>query len=55
MAEETDLMGRYCNGDAAAFRALYAQIAPRMLNYLLRMSRDRSISCWRGRIVTLGG
>lgn len=35
-------MGRYCDGDAAAFRALYARVAPRLLGYLLRMVRDRA-------------
>lgn len=37
-------MGRYCDGDAAAFRALYALLAPRLLSYLLRMARDRALA-----------
>lgn len=37
-------MGRYCSGDAEAFRKLYALIAPRMLHYLLRMSQDRALA-----------
>jgi RNA polymerase sigma-70 factor, ECF subfamily len=41
MAEEADLMGRYCDGDAGAFRALYALVAPRLLGYLTRMAGDR--------------
>jgi RNA polymerase sigma-70 factor (ECF subfamily) len=50
MTEETDrddaseaivLMGRYCDGDAAAFQALYAQLAPRILGYLAGLAGDR--------------
>lgn len=44
MAEVIALMGRYCDGDANAFRGLYALVAPRILNYLLRMSRDKSLA-----------
>jgi RNA polymerase sigma-70 factor (ECF subfamily) len=35
-------MGRYCDGDADAFRQLYARVAPRLLGYLVRMVRDRA-------------
>jgi len=38
------LMGQYCDGDAAAFRALYAALAPRLLGYLVRMTRDRAVA-----------
>lgn len=41
-AEETELMAQYCDGDGAAFRKLYARVAPRLLSYLLRMTRDRA-------------
>ncbi|HWM84769.1 MAG TPA: RNA polymerase sigma factor [Kofleriaceae bacterium] len=41
MSVEADLMNRYCDGDAGAFRDLYARIAPRLLAYLQRMSGDR--------------
>jgi RNA polymerase sigma-70 factor (ECF subfamily) len=34
-------MGRYCDGDTAAFRALYALTAPRLLAYLLSLVRNR--------------
>lgn len=37
-------MERYCNGEAEAFRRLYAVIAPRLLSYLLRMCRDRALA-----------
>lgn len=37
-------MGRYCDGDADAFRQLYALVSPRILTYLLRMSSDRSLA-----------
>ncbi len=41
-AEEAELMARYCEGDAGAFRKLYALVGPRLLNYLMRMARDRA-------------
>lgn len=47
MAEGTDarqLMARYCDGDAAAFRALYALVAPRIHGYLLGMARQRAVA-----------
>jgi RNA polymerase sigma-70 factor (ECF subfamily) len=44
MVEERELMGRYCKGDASAFRELYSRIAPRLLHYLLHMSRDRALA-----------
>jgi RNA polymerase sigma-70 factor (ECF subfamily) len=34
-------MERYVDGDAAAFDALYRQTAPRLLGYLLRLTRSR--------------
>lgn len=37
-------MARYCDGDATAFRELYALLAPRLLSYLLRMARDRALA-----------
>ena len=36
------LMARYCAGDAAAFQALYALLAPRLLGYLFGLLRDRA-------------
>src|SRR5258708_7062365 len=36
------LMERYCDGDASAFRALYALAAPRLLAYLTCLTHDRS-------------
>ncbi len=39
-----DLMTRYCAGDATAFRALYQEVAPRLLGYLVRLARDRTIA-----------
>src|ERR1700753_2419876 len=44
MTEETELMQRYCDGDAGAFRALYAAVAPRLYGYLLKMSRERALA-----------
>jgi RNA polymerase sigma-70 factor (ECF subfamily) len=43
-AEATHLMERYCDGDAGAFRELYALVAPRLLGYLLRMARSRAVA-----------
>jgi RNA polymerase sigma-70 factor (ECF subfamily) len=43
-AELGQLMAQYCDGDAAAFRALYAQVAPRLHGYLVRMARDRALA-----------
>src|SRR4029078_12699594 len=44
MAEAKDLMQRYCDGDAGAFRELYALVAPRLLGYLLNMARERALA-----------
>jgi RNA polymerase sigma-70 factor, ECF subfamily len=44
MAEARELMGRYCDGDASAFRELYALVAPRLLGYLVRMARQRALA-----------
>lgn len=44
MAEAKDLMQRYCDGDAGAFRELYALVAPRLFGYLLKMARERALA-----------
>src|ERR1700754_4485488 len=44
MAEAKDLMQRSCDGDAGAFRELYALVAPRLLGYLLKMTRERALA-----------
>jgi len=44
MAELTDLMARYADGDASAFRELYAAVAPRLYGYLVKMSRTRALA-----------
>lgn len=44
MADAKDLMARYCDGDASAFRELYALVAPRLLGYLVKMTRERAIA-----------
>jgi len=43
-AEPNQLMERYSDGDAGAFRELYALVAPRLFGYLLHMARDRAIA-----------
>lgn len=37
-------MARYQDGDAGAFRELYAQVAPRLLGYLVKMARSRAVA-----------
>jgi len=37
-------MAKYCDGDASAFRELYALVAPRLLGYLVKMARDRAVA-----------
>ena len=44
MADAKDLMARYCDGDASAFRELYALVAPRLLGYLVKMARQRAVA-----------
>jgi RNA polymerase sigma-70 factor (ECF subfamily) len=42
MATDAELMARYCEGDKSAFAELYSRVAPRLLNYLHRMTGDRA-------------
>jgi RNA polymerase sigma-70 factor (ECF subfamily) len=44
MADPRKLMLRYQGGDAGAFRELYALAAPRLLGYLMKMTRNRAIA-----------
>ena len=37
-------MAPYQDGDAAAFRELYAIVAPRLLGYLMKMARSRAVA-----------
>jgi RNA polymerase sigma-70 factor (ECF subfamily) len=37
-------MERYCAGDSAAFRELYAVVAPKLYGYLLKMARQRALA-----------
>lgn len=41
-ADLAQIMERYCNGEAAAFRELYAAVSPRLFGYLMRLSGERS-------------
>jgi RNA polymerase sigma-70 factor (ECF subfamily) len=40
--EASEVMARYCRGDAAAFERLYALLAPRILAYLRGLLGDRA-------------
>jgi RNA polymerase sigma-70 factor (ECF subfamily) len=44
MADAKELMARYCDGDATAFRELYAVVAPRLFGYLVKMARHRALA-----------
>lgn len=44
MADPRELMERYVDGDAAAFRELYATVAPRLLGYLMKMAKSRALA-----------
>ena len=44
MADPKELMARYCDGEAPAFRELYAVVAPRLLGYLMKMARSRALA-----------
>ncbi len=37
-------MAQYQDGDANAFRELYALVAPRLLGYLMKMARDKAVA-----------
>lgn len=41
-ADLSNLMKRYCEGDPRAFEELYADCAPKLLRYLVRLSGDLS-------------
>jgi RNA polymerase sigma-70 factor (ECF subfamily) len=43
-AEADSAMDRYARGDDAAFALVYDRLAPRLYGYLLRRTRDRSMS-----------
>jgi len=40
--EASEVMGRYCDGEAAAFHRLYALLAPRVLAYLTGLLGDKA-------------
>ncbi len=40
--EAVAVMGRYCDGEAAAFQRLYAMLAPRVLGYLAGLLGDKA-------------
>ncbi|MEP6866070.1 MAG: RNA polymerase sigma factor [Deltaproteobacteria bacterium] len=44
MSPPAELMGRYQNGDVESFRELYALVAPRLLGYLVKLTRNRALA-----------
>jgi len=44
MADPRELMQRYQDGDAQAFRELYALVAPRLFGYLMKLTRSRAVA-----------
>jgi RNA polymerase sigma factor (sigma-70 family) len=42
--EHARLMGRYCDGEPAAFHRLYQLLAPRVLGYLVSLVGDRALA-----------
>src|ERR1700744_3960624 len=44
VADPKELMARYCDGDASAFRELYALASPKLLGYLMKMARSRALA-----------
>jgi RNA polymerase sigma-70 factor (ECF subfamily) len=44
MADPKELMARYCDGDASAFRELYAAVSPKLYGYLVKMARSRALA-----------
>ncbi len=42
--DEAELMARYCDGDRAAFDALYAAVAPRLYGFVLGLVGDRALA-----------
>src|ERR1043165_6058218 len=44
MDDPRELMARYQDGDAGAFRELYALVAPRLLGYLMKMARSKAVA-----------
>jgi RNA polymerase sigma-70 factor, ECF subfamily len=41
---EAELMARYCDGDRAAFDALYAAVAPRLRGFVMQLVGDRALA-----------
>jgi RNA polymerase sigma-70 factor (ECF subfamily) len=44
MADPKELMARYCDGDASAFRELYAAVSPKLYGYLVKMARSKAVA-----------
>jgi RNA polymerase sigma-70 factor (ECF subfamily) len=42
--QAAQLMARYCDGDAGAFRELYALVAPKLYGYLVKLTRVRAVA-----------
>lgn len=44
MCPNAELMERYQSGDVQSFRDLYALVAPRLLGYLIKLTRSRALA-----------
>ncbi|MBA3465453.1 MAG: RNA polymerase sigma factor [Deltaproteobacteria bacterium] len=44
MADPKELMARYCDGEAGAFRELYALVSPKLYGYLVKMTRSKAVA-----------
>jgi RNA polymerase sigma-70 factor (ECF subfamily) len=44
MADPKELMAKYCDGDASAFRELYAAVSPKLYGYLVKMARSKAVA-----------
>src|SRR5204863_7759007 len=44
MAAPKEIMAKYVDGDASAFRELYAVVSPKLYGYLVKMARSKAVA-----------